>query len=481
MTIKKKVLLSLCLMAAIGMILGIIGLVSTSLFSQKSNELHYILQERTIADDSKEEYYNEMIEAKITEIEKLESRMKTTIITFLIAALVLCALLVPIITKSIVKPLIPLAEFMRRAGITGDLVLKPENLEVLSRFARTKDEIGQTIENSIIFVKRITKVSQALEVVANGDLSAQLSILSEHDLMGHSLNRMLGNLNKMFSDIDTSATQVATGSSQISEGAQSLAQGSTEQAASVQQLSASISEIADKTKANAQMAGRAAQLAENILEDAEKGSHQMDQMISATKEITQASHDIGKIIKVIDDIAFQTNILALNAAVEAARAGQHGKGFAVVAEEVRNLAAKSAEAAKDTGELISNSIEKAQLGAEIAGDTATSFVGIVSEISESNQIVHEIAKSSEEQSAGITQINIGIDQVAQVIQQNSATAEESAAASEQLSSQSDMMRGLIEQVKLKENLTRMSSRLPEPEIFTENSFTLPDVPRDLHS
>jgi methyl-accepting chemotaxis protein len=169
----------------------------------------------------------------------------------------------------------------------------------------------------------------------------------------------------------------------------------------------------------------------------------------AVNEITQASQSIGKVIKVIDDIAFQTNILALNAAVEAARAGQHGKGFAVVAEEVRSLAAKSAEAANDTGSLIANSIEKAGVGAKIASETAASLVEIVSGINESSRIVEEIAASSEVQSADILQINNGIDQVAQVVQQNSATAEQSAAASEELSGQSDMLKGLISQFRLK--------------------------------
>ena len=340
---------------------------------------------------------------------------------------------------------------MKRAGLTGDITIKAEDAASIENYSKRSDEPGQCIESAAAFFKRINDVGGELESVAAGDLTVELSIMSNDDIMGNSLHHMNEKLNTMFKEIRSSSDQVSTGAAQVASGAQMLAQGATEQAASIEQLSSSVSEIANMTRENSKMADRAASLATMIMGSASKGSRQMDEMILAVKDINEASNSIGKIIKTIDDIAFQTNILALNAAVEAARAGQHGKGFAVVAEEVRNLAAKSAEAAKETGSMIQNSMEKAELGARIAGETAESLSEIVSGISESSGLMSEIANASETQSVGINQVNIGIDQVAQVVQQNAATAEQSAAASEQMSAQSTMLKELVLQFKIKDD------------------------------
>ncbi|MCL2663772.1 MAG: methyl-accepting chemotaxis protein [Oscillospiraceae bacterium] len=346
---------------------------------------------------------------------------------------------------------------------------------------RSKDEVGmmaRTLEQAYTQLQGyIGEIRAKMEALASGDLSQESTYQFEGDfiLIKEAINGIVENLNETMSEINTSTVQVASGSKQIADGAQALAQGSTEQAASVEQLSASISDIAQKTKDNAEKASRAATLASSIMQNAEKGSRQMGEMTNAVKEINQASQSISKVIKVIDDIAFQTNILALNAAVEAARAGQHGKGFAVVAEEVRNLAGKSAEAAKDTGGLISNSMEKAELGARIAEETATSLADIVAGISESTQLVGEIATSSEEQSTGITQVNTGIDQVAQVVQQNSATAEESAAASEEMSGQSSVLENLISQFKLKNDAGNRRQALPSANKAPVQQTEIPQI------
>ncbi|MCL2077727.1 MAG: methyl-accepting chemotaxis protein [Oscillospiraceae bacterium] len=379
----------------------------------------------------------------------LFTMMLTIILIVLGAAIAISLFFAIYISAMISKPLQPLTAFLEKAGNTGDITLSQTDIETISHYAKFKDETGSCIRGASSFVKRITDVSEVLSRISQGDLTVDIQLLSENDVMGQSVHNLVKNMNDMFGEINSSSSQVDSGAKQIADGAQSLSQGSTEQAASIEQLSSSVSEIAGQTKVNAEMAEKAASLSEVIKGNAEKGNRQMDEMMEAVRDINTASQNISKVIKVIDDIAFQTNILALNAAVEAARAGQHGKGFAVVAEEVRNLAAKSAEAAKETGDMIQNSMEKAELGSRIASETAVSFTEISQGINESSQIVSEIAKSSKEQSMGISQINIGIDQVAQVVQQNSATAEESAAASEEMSGQSAMLQELISQFKLK--------------------------------
>ncbi|MCL2036115.1 MAG: methyl-accepting chemotaxis protein [Oscillospiraceae bacterium] len=352
------------------------------------------------------------------------------------------------ISNIISRPLKTLEEWYAMTA-NGDIVFKPDEIKVLEIHGARNDEIGGLYRAYKSLIDSLNEICSDLSSVAEGNLNFTIIPRSEHDLFMHTLVKMMEKLNEMFGRISLSTTQVSSGSRQIAGGAQSLAQGSTQQAASVEELSSSIFEIADKTKTNAEMANKAADLAGKIKESAEEGNRHMNAMTDAVREINEASQQIGKVIKTIDDIAFQTNILALNAAVEAARAGAAGKGFAVVAEEVRNLASKSAEAAKDTADLIANSMEKAELGSRIAAETAESLAEIVQGINVSSQLIGEIASLSQEQSAGIAHINIGIEQVSQVVQQNSATAEESAAAAEEMSGQSSLLEDLLRQFKLK--------------------------------
>ncbi|MCL1808390.1 MAG: methyl-accepting chemotaxis protein [Clostridiales bacterium] len=438
-------------------------IMDKSLKGTEQGELLAILNSTTPAIERMLAAFNSCLDSEVAEGEVLNAENSALATKLLLAVIVIAVVAVAAavflglyISSIISKPLIPLTEFMKTAVTTGNLTLNPVDVEVISLYGMRKDEVGMLIKNSSDFIKRVTEVSKSLETVARGDLTASLKPLSSVDTIGVSLESMVAKLNDMFIEINASTAQVSTGAKQVADGSQSLAQGSTEQASSVEELAASLGDVSGKTNQNAEMAKEAANLSSSIKESAEKGSMQMDNMMKAVTEINDASQSISKVIKVIDDIAFQTNILALNAAVEAARAGQHGKGFAVVAEEVRNLAGKSAEAAKDTSGLIENSIEKANLGMSIATETAESLKEIVGGINRNAEIIAEIEILSKEQNEAITQINIGIDQVAQVVQQNSATAEESAAASEEMSGQSTLLTQLISQFKLKNGHGRSS-------------------------
>jgi methyl-accepting chemotaxis protein len=294
------------------------------------------------------------------------------------------------------------------------------------------------------------KVADA-EQIAKGDLTTQVRIKCDKDQMGNALASLVKNTHQTVSSISATAEQVASGAEMLSGSSFALSQGATEQASSVQELTASLAEVSEQTNKSARNAEKADEYAQNAKVKASMGNEHMKEMLTAMDEINASSNNIGKIIKVIDDIAFQTNILALNAAVEAARAGQHGKGFAVVAEEVRNLAAKSAAAAKETTDMIENSKKKVDAGTKIADGTAEALHQIVSEIEKAATLVREIANAANEQASAIDQINNGISLVSQVVQTNAATAEESAAASEQLSSQSEQLKETIAAFKLKEH------------------------------
>ncbi len=306
---------------------------------------------------------------------------------------------------------------------------------------------------SFTISKPVKNLMEVAEKVAGGDLNVVVDIDAKDEIgaLAAAFRKMTDNLNEVMSNISIASEQVSSGSRQVSDSSMALSQGATEQASSVEELTASLEEISSQTKQNANSANQANELAEAAKSNAVQGNAQMKEMLKSMDEINDSSSNISKIIKVIDEIAFQTNILALNAAVEAARAGQHGKGFAVVAEEVRNLAARSANAAKETTAMIEGSIKKVEGGTKIANETAIALNKIVDGISKVATLVSDIAVASNEQASGIAQINQGIMQVSQVVQTNSATSEESAAASEELASQAELMKEQVSRFKLRKN------------------------------
>lgn len=370
-----------------------------------------------------------------------------TMIIVIIIGVIIAVVLGIFISRIISKPISKMVEAADKLAV-GDVNVNVE--------ADTKDEIGSLAESFGRMIANIREQAMAAERIADGDLTVQVNVKSENDLLGKKLYEMVEKNNEILTNISSAAEQVAAGSKQVSDSSMALSQGATEQASSIEELTASLEEISSQTKLNAQNANQANELAETAKSNAVQGNTQMKEMLKAMEEINDSSSNISKIIKVIDEIAFQTNILALNAAVEAARAGQHGKGFAVVAEEVRNLAARSANAAKETTEMIEGSIKKVEGGTRIANETANALNKIVEDVAKAAALVGDIAVASNDQATGIGQINQGIMQVSQVVQTNSATSQESAAASEELSSQAELLKGMVSKFKLKKNIKSYS-------------------------
>ena len=313
-----------------------------------------------------------------------------------------------------------------------------------------KDEFGVLYKDFQVLIDNIKYEAEVTKEISTGNLDVEVVARTSDDVMRVALSELIDKNSNAISNVKDAAYQVNVSASQVASASEALAQGSTEQASAIEQITASIADVAEKTKENATQANVAAELISKAIEDVKTGNVQMQDMVIAMQEINKASENISKIIKVIDDIAFQTNILALNAAVEAARAGEAGKGFAVVAEEVRNLAAKSSAAAAETAELIENSIQKVETGSKMANVTAEALVEINDVVKKSESIITDIASASNYQATAIVQIEQAIGQVSQVVQTNSATSEECAAASQEMSSQAVRVRDLVSAFKLSE-------------------------------
>ncbi len=300
----------------------------------------------------------------------------------------------------------------------------------------------------------MARIVEALQAVANRDLTRPplgITVNDEVGKLAQATDAMSAALTRMVSEIGSGAAQIDSGATQIASASQSMAQGASEQASSLQQISASIEQMSGQTQQSAENARQANALAEESKKSADRGQQEMSQMSKAVNEIKQSSSEISKIIKVIDEIAFQTNLLALNAAVEAARAGEAGKGFAVVAEEVRNLAQRSAEAAKNTATMIEESVKRSENGVQIAGRVGQALEEITTATNKVNTLLSEIASAAGEQATGIGQVNQGVSQLDQVTQQNAGNSEEMASSAEELSSQVAALNELVAQFKVGAN------------------------------
>lgn len=317
------------------------------------------------------------------------------------------------------------------------------------------DEIGilaQSFDKTISRLKNyIGEISSTLESVASGDLTLQISqeYVGDFAVIRTSLNNILQNLNRTMSQIVSSSECVSGGASQMSSASQGLSQGAVEQTGAVEGLEQTMEEVVGRIRKTADNAGHAQKQAGDMGQHLADSNQKMQEMMAAMEKINDSSKEIGKIIKAIEDIAFQTNILALNASVEAARAGAAGKGFAVVSEEVRDLAGKTAEASKSTAALIERSITAVQEGTQIAGATAKQLEGAVAEAQRIVGTINNIAADARTQADAMGQIEGQISQISSVTQTNSATAQESSATSEELSAQAGLLRELVKTFRLR--------------------------------
>jgi len=333
------------------------------------------------------------------------------------------------------------------AALEGNLLYRADAKSFHGKYQKIVQGFNDTID---AVMAPLEEASEVLVKLAHRDLSARLKrdYKGFYDQIKQTINAVGKNLDKAMQQVAVGADQVASATIQISNGGQSLSQGASEQASSLEEVSSSLQEMSSMTKQNTLNAKEAQGVADQARGSANKGVESMNRMSSAISQIKSSSAATAKIVKTIDEIAFQTNLLALNAAVEAARAGDAGRGFAVVAEEVRNLAMRSAEAAKNTANLIEEAVKNSENGVAINAEVLNNFQEIAEKTNKVSQVVAEIAAASDQQDQGISQLNRAVEQLNQLTQQNAANAEESASAAEEMSSQSEEMRSMVGGFKL---------------------------------
>lgn len=351
----------------------------------------------------------------------------------------------------VANPIInPVLQLIRRIELLadGDLHTEVPQLDKNDEIGMLARSFSNTVNTLNGYVGEITEISTHL-AAKDYTMETRQEYKGDFSGIGAAMNNIIANLNEIFGNIEDSARQVSTGADQVASAAQALSQGAAEQASSIEELSASIELVAKDVNENAESSRMASEYSRKASAEVLQGDEKMKEMVSAMKVINDSSEEITKIVKTIEDIAFQTNILSLNAAVEAARAGSAGKGFAVVAEEVRNLANRSAEAVSNTTVLIENSIKAVDNGAKIADEMADSLKAIIEASDQSTDLIQKIADATGNQADSINQINIGVEQISAVVQNNSATSEESSATSEELSEQANVLMKIMSQMKLK--------------------------------
>ncbi len=346
-----------------------------------------------------------------------------------------------------------------------------------------KDEIGETVNAFSTLMESlfesISDINRVMDAVDNGDFTQRVTGEHKGDLehLKKSINSSVEVLGKTIQQVAQNSRQINSGANELSSSSQALATGASQQAASLEEISSTMDEVKAQSSTSNDNAIQASELSDKTIEIVGRGTRQMKEMLGSMNSINSTSTDVFKIIKVIDEIAFQTNLLALNAAVEAARAGKYGKGFAVVAEEVRNLAARSAEAARSSTEMIEKSGKEVEAGVANADKTALVLNEISESIAKVNDLVAEIAAASKEQTVGIDEVNKGLAQINSVVQQNSSISEQTASASEELSNRATQLEQLMARFKLDENpadeIATEDSEMEEPEVPEYKALPLP--------